>query len=369
MKLTVKYIELKPQYAKYGLLLVLLLEAAFGTAQPSYSYDVLQKGEHAVGYVKWRLVDDTRPSIDAQKQGRELDIFVWYPAVEDSGQSIYFTNYLMDETESGRLEDSDFFEWPLSNGSDKKNIDAFLARALPMWGRFNAELAKGKFPVALLFHGYPASFCFMAEYFSSHGIITVVVPTKGYDEREMEVDQIGMETQVRDYEFALSMVRQKFADAIVPELSVVGFSFGGQSAVAFSLRNQVSKIVSLDGGIGSRFGFGLLEESPFYDLERIDAPLLHIYNPEDRYTYLTGIKTLIQSDRDMVSMDNVEHWTFTSFGKLNVLIENLFSPYVDTSTSFETILWSSLNFIKPVGATVPKELGSEIKEIVRLHAM
>ena len=185
----------------------------------------------------------------------------------------------------------------------------------------------------------------------------------------MEVDQIGMETQVRDYEFALSMVRQKFADAIVPELSVVGFSFGGQSAVAFSLRNQVSKIVSLDGGIGSRFGFGLLEESPFYDLERIDAPLLHIYNPEDRYTYLTGIKTLIQSDRDMVSMDNVEHWTFTSFGKLNVLIENLFSPYVDTSTSFETILWSSLNFIKPVGATVPKELGSEIKEIVRLHAM
>lgn len=329
------------------LLVFLLLFSSLVHSQSGYSYEFIVKGAYPVGYKKWTIEDRSRPDIGKSGKGRQLEISVWYPASMSQSRYLEFQDYLAVGSKPDKFNQSGFFDWPLASGADKKAIDKFLSEPLKMWAQESPNVAEGHFHIALLLHGYPASFSFMAEYLASHGVLCVVVPTKGYFRDEMEVNQIGLETQVRDYEYALSSVKQKFSRSVDATLFLMGFSFGGQSALAFALRNDVSKIVSLDGGIGSKFGFQLLQNSPFYNMETLTAPLLHMYNPMDRHTYLTAIKTMIYSERELVAMNNAEHWSFTSFGKLNGMIPDLFSSENYSSLTFESILYRCLAFIQP----------------------
>lgn len=324
-----------------------LLFSSILNSQSGYTYEFIEKGTYSVGYKKWKIEDGSRPDISKSGKGRQIEIYVWYPAAISQSRYLDFQDYLAVGTKPNDFNQSDFFDWPLANGADKKEIDRFLSEPLKMWAQESPNVAEGQFPIVLMLHGYPASFSFMAEYLASHGLICVVVPTKGYFQNELEVSQIGLETQVRDYEYGLSAVKHKFNSSIDSALFLMGFSFGGQSALTFSLRNEVSGIVSLDGGIGSKFGFQLLQNSMFYNVEKLAVPLLHIYNPRDRHTYLTGVKTLIYSERELVAMNNVEHWTFTSFGKLNGMIANLFNPANYSSLTYESILYRCLTFIQP----------------------
>ncbi|MDY6994863.1 MAG: dienelactone hydrolase family protein, partial [Pseudomonadota bacterium] len=234
--------------------------------------------------------------------------------------------------------------WPLTQGGSDKNIQSFLKKDYRMWAGKNAKPSGADLPVIMLMHGSAADFAFLGEYLASHGYLCINVPTKGYLQSDLDINRIGVETQVRDYEFAISEVRKKFS-INSEELIAVGFSFGGQSAVGYAMRNPHAKaVISLDGGIGTRFGARMIQESVHYAPENINLPILHIYNIEDQANHLEPLKSYAFSERSLIGIKDIKHWHFTSFGKLSNEIANLFGEF-KSNQAFEVIAYTTKSFV------------------------
>ena len=181
----------------------------------------------------------------------------------------------------------------------------------------NARLPGKKFPLVMLVHGFAADYAYLAEHLAAHGFIVMHVPVKGTKKYELDYQDKGLESQVRDYEFGLKIVKEEFP-VVAEEIAVTGFSFGGQSAMALAIRNpEIAAIVSLDGGIGSTFGAQLLQSQRFYDTKKLKQPVLHLYNPRDTYTDLSWLKSIEGTKKFLVAMKNMDHGHFASFGILN----------------------------------------------------
>jgi len=197
-----------------------------------------------------------------------------------------------------------YFEWPASAGADKNQFNGFMEKKVPMQAFKNAKWIKQKFPLVMLVHGYAADYAYLGEYLASFGNVVMQVPVKGTTQYELDYEGKGLETQVLDYEFALTVLQKEFP-YLSGEAAVAGFSFGGQSAVALSLRNKsIKAVVSLEGGIGSVFGAQLLSNQSYYREKDIVAPILHLYNPGDPYTDLTWFNSIPYSERFLAAMKN-----------------------------------------------------------------
>ena len=83
-----------------------------------------------------------------------------------------------------------------------------------------------------------------------------------------------MEAQARDIEFLLKLsLKQKNVDQNA--IATMGFSFGGLSNVLSQIRNGAIKAnVSLDGSI--RYQYPTLQKSPFFDLDKVNVPFIHM---------------------------------------------------------------------------------------------
>ena len=177
-----------------------------------------------------------------------------------------------------------------------------------------------------------------------------------------------MESQVLDYEFGLNILRKEFP-VIKDEIAVAGFSFGGQSAMALAIRNKsVKSVLSFDGGIGSAFGAHLLSSQPWYDPSKINQPILHLYNARDEYTDLSWLKTIPETRRYLVSMKNMEHGHFTSFGMLNKALPGIMGKNnPDPARGYEGIMLLATSFINTTlkNHTIPAKnfIDMEIKRI------
>ena len=315
----------------------------------------IDKGSYSVGFTTYSEIDLTRPSIvNNNKFGRELQVNVWYPSKKkmNEAKTMSYNDYIsLKTTEIPELKITDdisiddYFSWPKSNGGNQREIAKFINANHKMWAVKDSNKASSNFPLILMMHGSVADHAFLGEYLASYGYVVVLVPTNGYLQKDFDVNDKGMESQIRDYEYAQTQVAGKF-NLETNKIAVIGFSFGAQSALGLALRNpQVSTIISLDGGIGSRFGSKLIADNPFYELDKINKPILHIYNPEDSYTYLTNIKGYAYSDRTLIGLKNIDHWNFTSFGILNNHIPNLFGENKYSKTAGEASIWLILDFL------------------------
>lgn len=304
---------------------LLLLTTLSAVAQPKR----LLHGKHKVGFTYTVLFDHSRPAVQEQsskEKGRLLAVNMWYPASVVKGKPNTFSDYVhlagreLTDTVNNDLWQQQgvdkFFEWPASAGADKVRFTAFLAQRNRMLAYRQATFSKRDYPVVLLVHGFAADYAYLAEYLTSHGAVVIHVPTKGTLRYELDYAEEGLQSQVLDYEFALAFLAKKFS-LRANTIAAVGFSFGGQSALALAMRNQhISAVVSLDGGIGSDFGGTLLSRQSFYDSTRIKVPILHLYNPKDPNTSLTWLNSYTRSLRCYIAFNNVEHGYFTSFGLL-----------------------------------------------------
>jgi dienelactone hydrolase len=210
----------------------------------------------------------------------------------------------------------------------------------------NTAFAPGKYPVILLIHGSAVDFAFLGESLVEQGYIAVNVPIKGYRKKELEVGGIGMETEIRDYEFAISILSENHSFRLT-DVVALGFSFGGQSALGLACRNpNVKTVISYDGGIGDRFGARLITESPFCSTENVSASILHIYDAAYTQNYLDKIRSFVYAQRTLVGLNGIAHWHFTSFGYLSAQFPNLFGDKEFAKDGYETILEITLGFLK-----------------------
>lgn len=318
----------------------------------------LQPGNFKPGFTSITRYDRSRNAVAEQKdktKGRIIQINVWYPSNATSRQT-NFSDYV--ELIGKELDDSPankeykqkgidkYFEWPASAGANKKQFTDFLDKRIPMLAHKNAKWIKQKFPLVMLVHGFAADYAYLAEYIASQGFVVLHVPVKGTTKYELDYEGLGLQTQVTDYEFAISVLQKEFS-FVAESAATVGFSFGGQSAVALALRNpSVKAVVSLDGGIGSFFGAQLLSNQSYYQEKNIKAPILHLYNPTDPYTDLAWFRSIPYSERFLAAMKNMQHGHFTSFGLLNKIVPGIMGKdVVDPGNGYETVMLLTKEFI------------------------
>lgn len=319
----------------------------------------LVPGNIKPGFISITRFDTSRPAVREQPVGdkaRIIQVNIWYPSAADT-RRMRFADYvgLVGKELDNSAANSNwkqkgidkYFEWPAAAGADKNKFIAFLDKKIPMLACRNAKWLKQKYPLIMLVHGFASDHAYLAEYLASFGYVVMHVPVKGTKQYELDYEGLGLESQVLDYEFALSTLQKEFP-YLSDEAAVVGYSFGGQSAVALALRNRsVKAVVSLDGGIGSFFGAQLLSNQPYYNEKDITAPVLHLYNPADPYTDLTWFNNTRYSERFLAAMKNMQHGHFTSFGLLNKDIPGIMGKEVaDPGNGYEAVMLLTKEFLE-----------------------
>ncbi len=316
----------------------------------------LAYGPNEVGFMSSLEFDYSRPGRNANQFGRSVQINVWYPAKASKNVPMNLLDYVYligteDSVVANNRNDKAalgvFLDFPTSQGADTNVWNAFMTKLKPMKARKDALFQKGDFPVVHLIHGPAVNYSMMGEFLASHGMIVINEPYKGYLQNNFDVNVLGMETEIRDQEFAFDFVVRKFA--VKPtKVGLVGMSFGGQSAVGLAVRNpSIKGIVSLDGGIGSTFGPQLLGGFPFYSLEKVKMPILHLYNPADAGGNIDWFDACQYTDRYLIAFNNMDHNFFGIYGWLDGAIPNVLGKSRPRpGENAEAILNYSLTFFK-----------------------
>ncbi len=326
-------------------LLIFIILALIVEVCTSQSIEVSKS--NVVGFSSRIEIDKSRPSTIDYNFGRIIQINIWYPTqIKQNTQLMDFSDYLkIRNNEMGVKEPiknygktvEDYFEWPISQGANESVIDSIVSTRLPMKAAKNIAFKPGKHPVILLMHGSAVDFAFLGESLAEQGYIAINIPIKGYRQKELDVNGIGMETEIRDYEFAMSVLSNN-SSLDLTEIVALGFSFGGQSALALACRNpNIKTVISYDGGIGDRFGTRLIDESPFCSTENVSASILHIYDASYTRKYLDKIRSLVYAERTLIGLNRIAHWHFTSFGYLASKFPNLFDKKEVARDGYETI--------------------------------
>ena len=350
---------MKNRIRRYITFLFIVLVFGLGKSVFAQAYlKEVKSGNHLVGFRSFHVYDASRPNLVKQKgrkSGRMLQVNVWYPSKEKSNKKFTFKDYTYlknQESSTANVTNlqkqnsiKQYFRWVISAGTSQAEVDKLLNQNLEMMATKEAVPKNGKYPLVLLIHGSAVDYAFLGEFLASYGFISINAPTKGYLQDSLEVSGIGMETQIRDYEYIIPKIAERF-NSDAKNLGVVGFSFGGQSSIGFMMRNpNVKAMVSLDGGNGSKFGSRLIRQSPFYNLSRINKPLLHLYNPADSYTDLTSPKGYVFSNRVFIGFNEIDHGHFTSFGMLNKFAKITFNKKTASENVYEAIIKLTLDFM------------------------
>jgi dienelactone hydrolase len=354
------------------ILLLLLLS----TLSPALSQTLKKTihGTYPVGFRSSLELDFSRPSRINKHPGRAIQINVWYPA-EPGSKKLTLRDYVRlaaheDSSKVGVNEGAHavaaFLDDLRKQGTDVSAWTDLLNKAKPMKAGRDAARIEGEFPVVQLIHGSPLIYSVMGEWLASRGMIVINVPYKGFLQNQFDVSVAGMETEMRDNEFAFDFIAREFQLSSPPR-AIVGYSFGGQSAVGMAVRSpDVRGIVSLDGGIGSTFGPQLLAGHPFYSLEKVTFPILHLYNPADTGGNIDWFSTTLYNENYLVAFKNMDHSFFGLYGLLDNEIPHVLGP--DKSrpgNNAEAVLLYTGRFLsevfepKPSGTDVLSPLSAE----------
>ena len=119
-----------------------------------------------------------------------------------------------------------------------------------------------------------------------------------------------------------------------------------RNANGMTAKTEKSKgIVSLDGGIGSDFGPYLLEHFPFFNLEKLTMPIMHLYNPHDKGGNLNWFDKTIYNHNYLIGLDHMEHDFFGTFGWMDRHVPYLLGKtHSRVGHNPEIILKASLDF-------------------------
>lgn len=322
----------------------------------------LKAGPFPVGFRSISSSDAGRPAFRdedgkllEENQGRFIQVNLWYPAVPQAGVSIlsfadyfYLRGYetssdITTEAAMQRAHDR-FWEYIERNPKDLSE----LLGEIPMAAFSDVEPSKGKFPLVLLAHGSAMEWCILAEYLASHGFVVVHAPCTGTFEKDLDVGLSGVETEIRDLEFILKQASEfSFVDRNT--IATLGFSFGAMGAAGLATRNpDVKAIVSFDGGIGSDWGGYVLSNTPYYDVTRLNVPILHLYSNRDPGTDLRWFDDYKYSSRYLVSFSQMRHADFTAHAVLETFLPGIQSepPYGDAKTGYQWVCRYTLHFLK-----------------------
>ncbi len=270
------------------LLLVLVLQYNFISAQVSIEQLGLEAGKYKVGFIHYTTYDSSRTynrTFDWTYDNvpRPIPISIWYPSSENSSKVaplnvLDYMRILKEEEEWEHLPDEQILNWfYYPNTASNRN---HLQEATTAFSALKP--ADGKYPTVIYAPSYEASSLenfALCEFLASYGYVIVSSPSRGTEHRFFEGGtEKDMETQARDIEVLIrESGRLQYADQ--DKIATMGFSFGGLSQVLSQMRDErIKATVSLDGSI--KYQYATLKKSPFHNIERMDVPFIHFSQKE-----------------------------------------------------------------------------------------
>jgi tetratricopeptide (TPR) repeat protein len=232
---------------------------------------------------------------------------------------------LKEEEEWKNLPNEFLLDWfpylwntPENNAHLSEKVNAF----------YNSTPLEGKFPVVVYAPSYQASSIenfTLFEYLASNGFIVISSPSRGTDTRWLEGGTTkDMETQSRDIEFLLKEIHNlKNTDS--ENVALMGFSFGGLSNAITVMKNRsITALVSLDGT--ERYNYPVLENSPYFDLDKFDIPYIHFAQKEIPEDVLTSDNIPAELNYNFQLYDSLKYSNAYSY-KLHDLSHSYFSSF------------------------------------------
>lgn len=331
----------------------------------------LAPGPYEVGFRTIFTFDHSRPSVPysdwdgrlyatEQKPGRQMQINLWYPAtISGNQENLAFDHYLnlmARQTDFGpidqarkRFADEQFIKKVNALGGngtftiEKLNVLKELATA----AYENAEPVPGKFPLVVFPNGgSPAFQSIMSEFFASHGFVVAAGALKGRHTFSEDISARGIETAVDDLGFLVNEAL-KFASADTEQICLIGNAIASSHIVAYQARNsKVDCLVSLEGGLLSQFEQTLLRQTPFYDAQEVNKPILAIYAPHEAIDP-QHIAHLKFARRFLFHFPQMSEFHFLNFGEFEQFVPGIVGePNGDVQAGFELAAVYSLKFFE-----------------------
>ena len=317
----------------------LLFQVHVSFGQTSLKKIGLDHGDYSVGFHHYLTTDSTRTYTriydwSTKSMLRPIPVSLWYPSDKKSNTAKPFKiqeymDILKEEEEWEYLPNDQILNWfYYANTPSNQDHLTETTTAFP-----DIAPASGKFPVVIYAPSYQAASIenfALCEYLASHGYIVIASPSRGAENRFFEGGTgKDLETQARDIEF-LSKEVLKRSNADPDRIATMGFSFGGLSNVLAQMRNHTFKaIVSLDGSI--KYQYPTLKKSPFFDIEKVDVPFIHMSQKDIPEQVLKEDKIDPSLNHDFEFYDSLtnskayqlrfQHLTHSHFSTLGVLFE------------------------------------------------
>jgi tetratricopeptide (TPR) repeat protein len=343
----------------FAFLLSIVTGACFGQ---SYFQTKLDPGPYKVGFKAGVHFDIGRPPLKEQfaayRGGRAVHISVWYPAKpKNNHPKMIYAEYVdevsrminpQDVTKKTRTKSSQQMSLNLSQlGGDsvilKKHLPALLAENVNAYK--NAAYLGESFPI-VIYPENPNLNNILSEYLASYGYIVVSVSRHGTLDADFEWQNVrGIETLVQDCQFALTVIKKEFKIKD-DNVAVLGTGMNASGGLAWMMRNpSIDALVSLEGGILTGYEYGLIQKSPYFDIYRVDRPILCMHSPHESVDPKL-IEHYKYADRYMISLPQMREFYYLNFGVWEKEMPGILGPAPgDTKVAYEWMARYTMLFL------------------------
>jgi len=293
---TIRYLSYLP-----GVLLILsILPLHFVVKAESFRGKApLEPGPYAAGFRTYELYDNNRTVLGKYdyfgtpvegKRVRPIQICVWYPAIPASDaqrmiigeynfpypQINEFIDYISEiqNREIGRLQA--ILQGDQGLVLDMMNFEVNAYSGIPpAEGKFKMIIYGPDFRKGILENSG------LFEYLAGNGFIVAAVHSLGTFELNPGENSADLETLVRDMEFALAyMKNQPYIDT--EKIGVLGYGTGAAAALLLQMRNSdIDAVACMQGTFDNDNISEILRRNPYFNIGRMDVPLLHLYRESE----------------------------------------------------------------------------------------
>ena len=322
-----------------SLLLLLIFSPQKGISQEvldSYWGKDLKAGPYPIGFRTQFTYDPARTAVpysdwagnltfnQADGEGRQMQINIWYPA-QEQGAPIQYGHYIAlmgrqtgFSTDNTAFAKKIFIDQTNALGGNGNFTAEHLDRVADLQTKayLNAPASQGKFPLLLFPNGgSPAYQSIMCEYFASHGYVVAAVVLKGQYSSAIDASTKGIEVAVDDLQFTLNQLLQlEMVDR--NQIALMANAIESSMCTALAAKNQLIRaLISLEGGLLSSFEQRLLQQTNFYTPSAIQIPILAIYAPHPAISpeYIEHLK---YAERYFVHFPGMTEFHFLTYGVL-----------------------------------------------------
>ena len=300
----------------------------------------LAQGPYAAGFSTYELFDGNRTVSDKYdyfgtptegKRIRPIQICIWYPAKVNADaqrrvigeynfpypHDAEFIDYLSEiqDREIGRLQTIlrgnqglmlDLLNYEVNAYSDIPHAEGEFKLII-----YGPDMRKGILENSGLF-----------EYLAGNGFVVAAIHSLGSFELNPSENAADLETLIRDMEFALAyMKEQPYVNT--EKIGLLGYRTGAAAALLLQMRNSdIDAVACVRGTFDNDNISTIMESNPYFDIGRINVPLLNLIQRSDSPADNSLIKRIRFAPRYSVEFSPDYDFLLTNYELIASLIED-----------------------------------------------